>query len=162
MMRHARAGRIFGATIVAGIAALSAAARAETPPGACHGEAAVCRTLWQGEAELASMLVSGDVRIVERLFAEDAVWSLANGERWSKRQAIAALRNAPRMTRSQLLRADVHQHGTVAIVVWNEQWHDPATNREAQSFGTDTWLRRQGRWQIIASQEARLPPVAVR
>lgn len=126
----------------------------------CHGEAAVCRTLWQGEEDLASMLVSGDVRIVERLFAEDAVWSLASGERCTKREALAALRRAPRMTSSELVRASVHQHGGVAIVLWNERWHDPATDREERSFGTDTWMRRKGRWQIVASQEARSPSAA--
>jgi hypothetical protein len=124
----------------------------------CHGEPSVCRTLVRGERDLASMLVSGDTSIVARLFADDAVWSLGNGQRWTRVEAIAALRKAPRMTSSKLVRASVHQHGTVAIVVWNESWHDPANNREEQSFGTDTWMLKGAEWQIIASQEAR--PIA--
>lgn len=160
-MRPTMIRRMLGAMLVAGISTLSAAAQTLSPPGECRGQAEVCRTLWQGEAELASMLVSGDVRIVERWFADDAVWTLASGKRWTKRQAIAALRGAPRMTRSRLLRADVRQHGDVAIILWDEDWHDPATNRDEASFGTDTWLRRAGRWQIVASQEVRAPRRAV-
>ena len=124
----------------------------------CNGDEAVCETLVTGERELASMLVSGDTSIVTRLFADDAVWTLASGQRWTKRQALAALRNAPRMVSSRLLRASVYQHGTVAIVIWTESWRDPAKKPEEQSFGTDTWMLRQTGWQIIASQEARLPP----
>jgi hypothetical protein len=133
---------------------------AKDPVADCQGDQRVCEILVRGEQELASMLVSGDVSIVARLFADDAVWSLGSGKRWTKAEAIAALRKAPRMTSSRLLRASVRQHGTVAIVVWEESWHDPATNRQEQSFGTDTWMSRGAAWQIIASQEARLPTAA--
>lgn len=155
-----RAGRGIALAMCLLIASKPSLARAANAD--CHGDRKVCETLSSGERELASMLVSGDVGIVARLFADDAVWSLGSGERWTKRQAIAALRKAPRMTSSRLLQASVHQHGKVAIVLWNESWHNPATNREEQSFGTDTWMLRDAIWQIIASQEARLPPVLAR
>ncbi len=128
---------------------------AESPTIECRGERAVCRLLVNGEQELAAMLVSGDVRIVERLFADDAIWTLADGTRWTKREAVAALRGAPRMTSSRLVRASVYQHGKVAVVSWSESWRDPAKAGEQQSFGTDTWMIRDKGWQIIASQEAR-------
>ncbi len=130
---------------------------AEAPAIECHGEAAVCRTLVQGEQELAAMLVSGDVSVVGRLFANAAIWTLANGVRWTKQDAVMALQGAPRMTSSQLLCASVYQHGKVAIVSWSESWRDPAKAGEQQSFGTDTWLAGDHGWQIIASQEARRP-----
>lgn len=133
-------------------------ARADEPAIECHGEKAVCQTLVAGEKELASMLVSGDVGVVQRLFADDAIWTLANGVRWTKQEAVVALRRAPKMISSRLLRASVYQHGTVAIVSWSESWRDPGKAREQQSFGTDTWVVRDKGWQIIASQEARRPP----
>lgn len=123
----------------------------------CQGDERVCETVTAGERELTSVLVSGDVRVIARLFADDAVWSLGNGVRWTKGEAIAALRNAPKMTSSRLLWADVRQFGTTAIVLWKEGWRDSATGRDAQSFGTDTWILRAGRWQIVASQEGRAP-----
>jgi hypothetical protein len=122
----------------------------------CRAARPVCDTAVTGEGELARMLVSGDVRVAERLFADDAIWSLSSGERWTKRQAIAALRGAPRMASSQLLSVEVRQFGTTAIVLWHERWRD-AAGRDAQAFGTDTWLLRRGRWRIVASQEARPP-----
>ena len=125
---------------------------------ACHGERSVCGALVAGERDLASLLVSGDVRIVERLFATDAVWTLASGTRWSKREAVAALRSAPKMASSRLVRADVRQFGGVAVVLWEEAFRAAADAREQRTFGTDTWLRRSGRWQIVASHEGRAAP----
>lgn len=123
----------------------------------CRGDASVCETITVGEQELTSVMVSGDVSVIARLFADDAVWSLGSGVRWTKGEAIVALRNAPKMTSSRLLSVDVRQFGTTAIVLWKEGWRDPATGRDEQSFGTDTWILRAGRWHIVASQEARVP-----
>lgn len=155
-----RRGR--NAILVALMLVTHAPSSANDGPVRCQGDKRVCETLVAGERELASMLVSGDVGIIARLFADDAVWSLGNGMRWTRDQAIAALRNAPKMTSSRLLRADVRQFGTTAIVLWNEGWHDPATGRDEQSFGTDTWMLRKGRWRIVASQEARAPAILAR
>jgi ketosteroid isomerase-like protein len=152
--------RVFARGIVLAAASLIAgeAVPAQRPMVDCRGDRAVCQTLVRGEQALASMLVSGDVAVVARLFADDAVWSLASGARWTKRDAIAALRDAPKMAESRLLEASVRQHGMVAIVLWKESWRAPGATREEQAQGTDTWLLRNGRWQIIASQEIRLPP----
>lgn len=131
---------------------------AQAPVTSCHGKKTVCQALVNGEQELASMLVSGDTDVVRRLFADDAIWTLASGTRWTKQAALAALRNAPKMSSSRLVQASVYQHGRVAVVTWNESWRDPADAREHQAFGTDTWMKRGTTWQIIASQEARYPP----
>ena len=114
----------------------------------------MCDTVLAGERELTAMMTSGDTAIVSRLFADDAVWSLGDGTRWTKSEAIAALRKAPRMASSQLLQADVRQFGTVAIILWKESWRAPGAKIDEISFGTDTWMLREGHWQIVASQEA--------
>jgi hypothetical protein len=152
-------GRVIsGIALAASLSIAPQRSLAQDRPADCHGDKSVCQIIVEGEQELASMLVSGDVSTVTRLFADDAIWTLASGERWTKPEAVAALRNAPRMTSSRLLRASVYQHGSVAVVTWNESWRDPAKKREQQSFGTDTWMLRDAGWQIIASQEARVPP----
>lgn len=154
-MRLTKGRRATGIALAAFTLILAPPSRAEDRAVDCRGEPSVCRTLLTGTRELASILVSGDIAIVDRVFADDAVWSLASGERWTKKQAMDAIRTAPRMTSSRLLRADIRQYGTVAIVLWKESWHDPAKNRDELSFGTDTWMLRHTRWQIIASQEVR-------
>jgi hypothetical protein len=58
------------------------------------------------------------------------------------------------MASSALIRSEVRQFGDTAVVRWHERWRDPA-GVEGQAFGTDTWLRRDGRWRIVASQETR-------
>lgn len=113
-------------------------AEAGKPTIECFGETTVCQTLVAGEKGLAAMLVSGDVSVVQRLFADDVVWTLANGDRWTKQEAIVALRDAPKMASSQLLRASVRQYGNFAIVSWSESWRNPYKGNEQRSFGTDT------------------------
>jgi hypothetical protein len=122
----------------------------------------LCETLIAGERALTAMMVTGDTSIVERLFADDAVWSLGDGTRWTKGEAVAALRKAPRMTSSHFIRADIRQFGTIAIVLWNEGSQASATSPEELTYGTDTWMLRAGRWQIIASQEAHALPLKAR
>lgn len=161
-MRLTKIRRATGIGLTISLLFLTLPVRAGDRATDCHGEQQVCRILIAGERELASMLVSGDVAIVDRLFADDAVWSLASGERWTKRQAMETLRTAPRMASSRLLHASVRQHGGVAIVLWEESWIDPKMNREQRSFGTDTWMLRRARWQIIASQEVRPAAPAAR
>lgn len=127
----------------------------------CRGEGPVCAELVAGERDLTAVLVNGDTAVVERHFADDAVWSLGNGRRWTKAEAVAAIAKAPRMTSSRLIEVEVRQFGTIAIVLWREGWHERPGTPEAQSVGTDTWLLRDGRWRVVASQEARMPPPSI-
>ncbi|WP_454885000.1 nuclear transport factor 2 family protein [Sphingomonas oryzagri] len=157
-MRRIGTRAILSVVLTASLVIASPAAFAGDRIVECHGHASVCQTLVEGEEQLASMLVSGDVKIVTRLFADNAIWTLSDGVRWTKTEAIAALRTAPRMKGSQLLRVSIYQQDNVAIVSWRESWQDPAKEGEQQSFGTDTWMRRNARWQIMASQEARRSP----
>ena len=152
-----------GLSIVAAFSlSTSAAVWAKDHSTGCHGDRIACDTMLGGERALTAMMVSGDVNIVERLFADDAVWSLGDGTRWTKGEAIATLRKTQKMARSRLLKADVRQFGTTAIVLWTESWRAMASDHDEQTNGTDTWMLRAGRWQIIASQEAHAPATMVR
>ena len=130
------------------------------PIGSCRGasDPAACDHIIEAETQFAVMLVSGDPKPVETYLADDAVWTLADGRTWTKPEAIVAISNGPRMAQSELARADVRMFGDVAVVQWIETWVTPGpTGGPGRTFGTDTWSKRDGRWRIIASQEARPP-----
>ncbi|MGF7152077.1 hypothetical protein FHS96_005746 [Sphingomonas zeicaulis] len=112
------------------------ASLAEDQLVACRGDASVCQTLVKGEQELESMLVSGAVNIVAGLFPDDAVWTLASGERRGDRQTAGCSAIDEQLAPA----SSVFQHGTVAIVVWKESCRNRAMDREQHSFGTDTWM----------------------
>ena len=152
---HSCLSRSCGAALlVAALFLPTSAASAQGKSSACHGDRRVCGFIVSAERNLTAMLVSSNPAAIEQYFADDGTLSLADGRRWTKREAIAAIRMEPRMESSRLVRANVRQFGAVAVVFWDERWRAPGA-RNGRAVGTDTWLLRNGRWQIVASQEAR-------
>ena len=120
------------------------------------GDARSCAYILAAERALTGMLVTADPAPIARYSDPAGRWTLADGTVRSP-AAMAALVRAdrPRAT-ARLDRAHVAFFGDTAIVRWAESWtsHDPARPRGAL-FGTDSWVRRDGRWRIVASHEGR-------
>jgi hypothetical protein len=101
----------------------------------------------------------GHKSILADLLAEDFHGTSPKGERYSKAQAIAraASRTSP-ATDCRLLDADVRFFGPdTAIIYGSETALETSPGGKAERYcliWTDTWLKRGGKWQIAAAQDA--------
>lgn len=86
------------------------------------------------------------------VYTEDA--TVMDGE-----QVIASIRDGDRVVRATNTDMIVHEHGSTAVVTGilrlEGTGNDGPFDRHYRF--TDTWLRRGGRWRIIAAQDYLIP-----
>jgi ketosteroid isomerase-like protein len=108
------------------------------------------------ESAWAESVATNDSSVVERIFAEDCVWVL-DGKILTKPEAVAGAKTGPGDFLSDHLDyAHVRFFGDTAVVQGSETWTRKG-GRKGRFIWTDTWLRRNGKWQIVASEDDSMP-----
>lgn len=112
------------------------------------------------EREWFDSYVRGDRAAFDRIVADDVVITYGNGSVGNKSQAIAEIK-APADSSYSLTGDDiqVRVYGETAIVTGRvtEKGTFNGRSLNSQSRYTDVWVRRNGRWQVVAAQNTRLP-----
>lgn len=143
-------GALFGSIIlfsanVAGIAAT--------------GDAIAQDELVRRTQELCDAVAPGNKEPWKKYFAEDAIYSDEKGRTFDKAALIADITTLPEGYSGTIKVANPKSriHGDTAILSYdlNETETIFGQNLSARYHVTDTWLRRNGQWQIIASQAHR-------
>jgi hypothetical protein len=72
---------------------------------------------------------------------------------------VADTRDAPKYFLSNHLNeVKVRFYGDTAVAQGSESWvRRTGEPRQGRFVWTDTWLRRQGRWQIVAAEDLMVP-----
>ncbi len=114
-----------------------------------------------GSRQWAESVVTGKTEDLERIIADDFVGIDPQGRRYDKAKMLENTREAPKYFASNKIGlVKVTFFGTTAIAQGEETWTrhrgDPISGR---FVWTDTWMKRNGKWQIIAAQDmtAKLP-----
>jgi ketosteroid isomerase-like protein len=117
-----------------------------------YDPAAAQKYIVDSEAAWAQSVTTNDASVVRRILADDVVWVL-DGEVLDKAHAVAdAVAGPGDFLSNQLEYAHVRFFGDVAVVQGAEHWTRRG-GRSGRFVWTDTWLRRNGEWQIVASQD---------
>jgi hypothetical protein len=120
------------------------------------------RYIKQKEAEWAEQSVSNDDGLLRRLLADDYIGVSSSAQVETKKrqieEALAAQKQPSEFVSNRVDYVDVRFFSdNLAVAQGQESW--VLTNGEhGRYIWTDTWLRRKGQWQIIASQDTKLPP----
>lgn len=110
------------------------------------------RYIKESEAAWAASVPTNDASVVRRILADDVVWVL-DGRVIGKAQAVAEAAQGPGDFLSNHLEyAHVRFFGDVAVVQGSENWMRKG-GRKGRFVWTDTWLRRNGLWQIVAAED---------
>jgi hypothetical protein len=115
---------------------------------AAGGRAADSAYISQGESEWAESMTKHNASALDRILADDFIEVGETGELFSKAEAV---RFEPSdLVSNQVDSLRIRFYGDVAIAFGGEAWtkKDGSTGR---NLWTDTWVRRQGKWQIVAS-----------
>ena len=102
----------------------------------------------------ALVAVSGDPAVIERVFADDFVGVSPDGAQYTKQEFIADTKANPLgFTFNELKEMKVRFEGNVAVA----QGHEVFTRKDGERgrfVWTDVLVRRDGKWQLIAAQDA--------
>jgi hypothetical protein len=143
--------------LVATVAAFAPASSSATCTAIGPHPAVVLKYICDSEAAWAASVASGDASVVKRILADDFIGVHPSGRHYRKDEMVDGTPKAPETFASNHVNdVIVRFYGDVAIAQGNETWSKK--KGEAGRFvWTDTWLKRNGKWQIVAAEDLIAP-----
>jgi ketosteroid isomerase-like protein len=113
------------------------------------------RYIVESERQWAESVASGDTSAVARILADDFVGVSPEGTVYDKKTMVADTRTAPQVFLSNHLNeVKVRFFGDTAVAQGSESWEKRKGEPHSGRFvWTDTWIRRNGQWQIVAAED---------
>ena len=109
------------------------------------------------ERKWAESVASGDQSVIERILADDFVGVDTKGQLYDKAKMVAETADGPKFFASNRLNEiKIRFYGDTAIAQGNESW-ERRNGERGRFVWTDTWLRRNGLWQIVAAEDLVAP-----
>lgn len=115
------------------------------------------RYIVDSERQWAESVATGDTTVLERILADDFVGVDPKGPFYDKAKMIANTREAPKYFVSNRLNdVKVRFYGDTAVAQGDETWERRSGER-GRFVWTDTWVRRSGKWQMVAAEDVIAP-----
>lgn len=134
-----------------------AAADLKCPAPLLSSHDAVRRYIQQSEDAWAKSVATNDASVVRRILADDLVWVL-DGRLLDKKTAVAEAADGPGPFLSNTPDyVHVRFFGNTAVAQGSETWTKTG-NRRGKFIWTDTWVNRNGCWQIVNAQDTVVLP----
>jgi len=111
------------------------------------------------ERQWAESVANGDTSGIERFLANDFIGVDPDGSHYTKAQMVADTKEAPRTYISNHLNeVKVRLYGDAAVAQGSESWvRRTGTPKYGRFVWTDTWIKRDGGWQIVAAEDLIVP-----
>jgi ketosteroid isomerase-like protein len=153
--------------IATGALTQSANAQVKAPLAASMSAAdqATARHVEQMVRDFLADVPKGDRKVFENFFAEDVIYTRATGVTVDRTEILKNIdvraANDPEAT----FEADgftVHPYGDTAVVNFRLMMHNVVNGKPETAYfrNTGTFLKRNGKWQVVAWQATRVPPAA--
>jgi ketosteroid isomerase-like protein len=114
------------------------------------------------ERQWAESVTTNDASVLERILDDDFVWIYPDGTKMNKAEAIADARSGPgSFVSNHLDEVSIRFYGKTAVAQGSESWvrKDGTGEKTGRFVWTDVWVKRDGGWKIVASQDM-IPPDA--
>jgi ketosteroid isomerase-like protein len=131
-----------------------------TPIATSNSYAEDERYIIECSRDWAESVVTGDRSKRRIYFADDFIGTDTKGRRYDKAQVTRETGPAKQIISNQIDDVSVRFFGDTAIAHGSETWvrKDGSTGRYVW---TDIWAKREGRWQVVAAQDAAAPAKGV-
>ena len=131
-----------------------------TTPAAADTEQALIGMIhdWTGA------VVKGDTGRIDEILADDFLATLPDGRVMSKKQSIEEIALGDyKVSALTVTSADARVFGDAAVVTFGqtETSHTGPADTSGRSLWTDVFVKRNGRWQIVAEQGTRIDAPAL-
>lgn len=112
-------------------------------------------TILQLERDWTQSFVTMDVAANQRIVADDFFGTEPDGRRITKAEMLAELKAEDALESNRLNEDDVkiRFYGTVAVVNGSETWKRKSDGKTGRFIWTDVFVKRNGKWQVVASQD---------
>jgi ketosteroid isomerase-like protein len=111
------------------------------------------RNIVESERQWAESVATCDTSTVERILADDFLGVDPKGSLYDKAKMMADTRSASQhFSSNHLNNVKVRFYGDTAVAQGDESW-ERRTGERGRFVWTDTWIRRHGRWQIVAAED---------
>ena len=115
------------------------------------------RYIVSSERQWAESVATGDTSAIERILADDFIGVDPKGRLYTKQQMIGDTPNAPKhFVSNRINDVKVRFYGKTVVAQGSETWEKRSGERGCFVW-TDTWLWRNGRWQIVAAEDLIAP-----
>jgi ketosteroid isomerase-like protein len=120
------------------------------------------RYIKQGESQWAEADSKADIAAVERILADDFAGVAPDGTFYDKAEEIKNAREDNGNTLfNHVNEIKVRFFGDTAVAQGSETWERRAGEPKKGSYiWTDTWVKRNGKWQIVAAEDLLAPATA--
>ena len=142
---------------------LVSSASAQTHKRASPGQNSAERYIRESESQWAEAIANGDVSAVQRILADDFIGvDPDDGHSYDKAEAICWIReHHQEYISNHLEQVKIRFFGNTAVAQGSESWERRAGEpRRGRFVWTDTWVRRNGRWQIVAAEDLIAAPLS--
>jgi hypothetical protein len=132
---------------------------ASTPAAQVGSNEDVEELLSRIERDWADALVKGDVAFTEGLLEDDYVGTMSDGRRITKAQNLDNLRSGAFKSESMVVDGiKVRVLGDTAVVTLDQSEKSQFEGKDisGRSMWTDIFMRRDGKWQIVANHGSRV------
>jgi ketosteroid isomerase-like protein len=111
------------------------------------------RYIIESERQWAESVATGDTATLERILADDFIGVDPKGPFYDKAKMISDTRNSPKYFVSNHANdIKVRFYGDTAVAQGDETWERRSGER-GRFVWTDTWVKRDGKWQIVAAED---------
>lgn len=125
------------------------------PSPAAQTQAESERYIVESERQWAESVATDETSAIERILADDFVGVSPEGDQYNKKKMVTDTRTAPEtFVSNHLNQVKVRFFGDTAVAQGNESWEQrKGQPRYGRFVWTDTWIRRNGQWQIVAAED---------
>jgi len=111
----------------------------------------------ESESQWAESVASGDRTVVQRILSDDFIGVDPKGGHYDKAKMVSETADAPRhFVSNHLNDVKIRFYGDTAVAQGNESW-ERRNGERGRFVWTDTWVRRNGQWQIVAAEDLIAP-----
>ena len=137
----------------------SMVANSDQPISGMTADGADEKALLQIEQDSAAAMVKGDVAVFDRILAKEWVYYY-DGQVQNRAQALAEFKTAYKLTAMTLKDMSTHIFGDLAIVAMTIEMKGTYKSKDVSGSlqGVDFFVKRDGRWQAVYSQNISIKP----
>ena len=117
------------------------------------------RYIIESERAWAESVATGNSSVIERILADDFVGVDPKGRLYDKSTMVSDTREGPKyFVSNHANEIKVRFYGDTAVAQGDETWERRSGDLLRGRFvWTDTWVKRNGKWQIVAAEDLIAP-----
>ena len=117
----------------------------------------VLRYICDSERAWAESVATGDPAAVKRILSEDFIGVDPEGRQYRKAEMVAdTIKAGAHFSSNEIGDVIVRFYGNMAVAQGSESW-TRKSGEKGRWVWTDTWLKRNGNWQIVAAEDLKAP-----